>query len=87
MLRQDGTPGGDADGPANLCPRRWTTREIWKHERRLLKKLTGELRHTWFFWPNWNASDPGVSEGGELSQQEAAEIDLKVKKMGHSPIF
>ncbi len=67
--------------------RRQDLKEIWKHERRLLKKLSNDLRHTGFFWPIWNASEPGVSDVGELSQQEAAEIDLKLKKMGHSPIF
>jgi hypothetical protein len=46
-----------------------------------------ELRHTWSFWPMRDASESDVSERVELSQQELAEIDLKVKKMGFPPIW
>jgi hypothetical protein len=67
--------------------RRQDLKEVWKVERLLLKKLRRELGHTWSFWPMRDTSDPDASEKAELSQKELAEIDIKVKHMGQSPIW
>jgi hypothetical protein len=67
--------------------RRQDLKEVWKVERLLLKKLRRALGHTWSFWPMGDTSERDASEKDELSQKELAEIDIKVKYMGQSPIW
>ncbi len=67
--------------------RRRYFKAVWKHERLLLKRLNGELKRMWSFWPIRGAIGQGTSEPtSELSDQEAAEIDLRLRYMGQSAI-
>ncbi len=67
--------------------RRRHLKAVLIHERLLLKRLNGELKHIRSFWPMRGAIGPGVSEQPwELSGPEAAEIDVRLRYMGQTAI-
>jgi hypothetical protein len=62
-------------------------RAVWCYERSKLKRLTWELEHLWSFWPRGGGFEPGVPQlTWKLSDQDAAELEMRLKYMGLTTI-
>lgn len=69
-----------------LAMRRYK-KAVWGYERLKLKRLKWELEHFWSFWPRGGTFASGESQRRwKLSEQEAAEIDMRLKHFGMTAI-
>ena len=62
--------------------RRRELKAVWGYERLKLKRLKWEIEHIWTFWPSGLFLGGTTERKWNLSEQEAAEIDARLKHFG-----
>jgi hypothetical protein len=62
--------------------RRRELKVVWEYERLKLKRLKWEMEHIWSLWPSGSFVADATQRKLNLSDQEAAEIDVRLKHFG-----